>query len=259
MQVPLVQLSSAPADHKAAANGWAAHLDAPAAADAAAPVVSGHVALLVRLSPWPFAHRLCPPVANNLRHFVQKALFFLQVDGTMGFEIVARHHAARWPWLSDVSLLQALLSIVLPPDKQPPAAPAVLPWTYANVVLDSTQIFVPFSGDLPRLDAALRAASEQAVGAAPEPGAPDECCAARARRGGAARAAERASRGAAGAVPAHVPGEPGSSACPISGGWELVVIRRCSSVADLHRRHGIRCGRRSTGCKTFHAALSPAV
>jgi hypothetical protein len=80
----------------------------------------------------------------------------IQADGTVGVEIVVRHLVARWPWLCELSLLDSLLAIFCPSEKFPDTpSPAILPWVYVNVILESSQTLVSVSHDLLKLNETL--------------------------------------------------------------------------------------------------------
>jgi hypothetical protein len=87
----------------------------------------------------------------------------MQVDGTMGVDVLLCNSLNRWPWLSDFSVLNTLASIVVPVEKMAPtdAEPSHLPWTYINVVLENTQAVLPFSSDLLKLSETMAALGQQ--------------------------------------------------------------------------------------------------
>ena len=73
----------------------------------------------------------------------------------MGVEVVFKHFLTRWPWLCELSLLNAVVAIFCPPAAAAaaPDTPTVQPWMYVNVVMESTQAVVPVSRDLLKLQA----------------------------------------------------------------------------------------------------------
>jgi hypothetical protein len=76
----------------------------------------------------------------------------------MALDVFFQSFQTRWPWLCELSLISAMLSIFLPDEKATPAPaePSVLPWMYVNVVLNQFQAILPVSKDLLEINSVLR-------------------------------------------------------------------------------------------------------
>jgi hypothetical protein len=83
----------------------------------------------------------------------------MQGDLTMALDLDLRHFQVLWPWLAEMSVLSAVLSIFMPPEKGASVnpVPLVQPWMYINVVLEHFQALVPITKDLLDVDAAVTA------------------------------------------------------------------------------------------------------
>jgi hypothetical protein len=76
---------------------------------------------------------------------------------TMALDLDLRHMQTMWPWLAELSMLNAVLSIFVPAEKgrRPTAVPRVMPWFYINIVLEHFQALLPITRDLLDVDAAV--------------------------------------------------------------------------------------------------------
>lgn len=77
----------------------------------------------------------------------------MQADQSMGVDIILRNCLVRWPWMTELSMLSALMSIFVPDEKAEPddAGSQLLPWMYVNAVLENVQFVLPLSRDLLKL------------------------------------------------------------------------------------------------------------
>lgn len=71
----------------------------------------------------------------------------------MAVEVVVSRQQVHWPWLQEIGILHAILSIFVPLEKCPvnPIPRPALPWMYTNFVLDRVQLVVPLSEELLRV------------------------------------------------------------------------------------------------------------
>ena len=89
-------------------------------------------------------------VAGDDHHACLKILFHLLADGTMANEVDMCHTLLQWPYLTDMTLISALVSIFQPSWCRPPASPvpswlpeAAGPWFYFNLLIRNSQLFLP--------------------------------------------------------------------------------------------------------------------
>ena len=77
----------------------------------------------------------------------------MQADQSMGVDVILRNCLVRWPWLTELSLVSAMMSIFVPDEKAEPADAdsQLLPWMYVNAVLENVQFVLPLSHDLLKL------------------------------------------------------------------------------------------------------------
>lgn len=68
----------------------------------------------------------------------------------MGVEVMLSKMQCMWPWLLELGLLNAILSIFTPAEKYPdiPIAPTVNPWFYVNLVLNQVQVVLPVNDEI---------------------------------------------------------------------------------------------------------------
>lgn len=83
--------------------------------------------------------------------------WMLQGDMTMALDLDLRHFQTMWPWLAEMSILTAVLSIFVPAERGRRAAvmPRIQPWFYINIVLEHFQALLPITRDLLDVDAAV--------------------------------------------------------------------------------------------------------
>jgi hypothetical protein len=75
----------------------------------------------------------------------------------MALDLDFQHFQTMWPWLAELSLLNAVLSIFTPAERErrTPPVPRVMPWFYINIVLERFQALLPITRDLLDVDAAV--------------------------------------------------------------------------------------------------------
>lgn len=75
----------------------------------------------------------------------------------MALDLDLRHFQTMWPWLAEMSILTAVLSIFVPSERGRRAAvmPRIQPWFYINIVLEHFQALLPITRDLLDVDAAV--------------------------------------------------------------------------------------------------------
>lgn len=99
-------------------------------------------------------------------HNCMRVSFAMLHCGTMANEIEFCHTLVQWPYLTEFSLISAIISIFLPSWGHPAAGPEAglrlmaLPWMYFNLVMRDSQLFIPvLSPRLKYLEFGWRAAS----------------------------------------------------------------------------------------------------
>lgn len=75
----------------------------------------------------------------------------------MALDLDLRHFQTMWPWLAELSILTAVLSIFVPVERgrRAPVLPRIQPWFYINIVLEHFQALLPITRDLLDVDAAV--------------------------------------------------------------------------------------------------------
>ena len=75
--------------------------------------------------------------------------FSMVLDGTMAIEVQLAHALLQWPYLTDMSIVSAIVSVFVPTWGGPPSTlEQVLqlkrtPWLYFNLVVKDSQVGVP--------------------------------------------------------------------------------------------------------------------
>lgn len=75
----------------------------------------------------------------------------------MALDLDLRHFQTLWPWLAEISILTAILSIFVPAERRRLSnkLPRIQPWFYINIVLEHFQALLPITRDLLDVDAAV--------------------------------------------------------------------------------------------------------
>ncbi len=94
----------------------------------------------------PLSSGACP---HDGEHNCVRVSFAIMHDGTMANEVELCHTLVQWPYLTEMSLVSAIIAIFLPGWGQPAAGPesllrlATAPWFYFNLIFTNSQIYVP--------------------------------------------------------------------------------------------------------------------
>jgi hypothetical protein len=85
--------------------------------------------------------------ASTHNHFrLRQVLFAMLADSTMGCEVGLCHASLAWPYLSELSLVSAIVSIFVPSWCTGPAKLAdtlalrIAPWLYFNLLVQDSQV-----------------------------------------------------------------------------------------------------------------------
>ncbi len=88
----------------------------------------------------------CP---RDTDHMCLRVTFAMLSGGTMANEIEFCHTLVQWPYLTEMSLISAIINIFLPGWGRPPTGPEAglltfaWPWMYINLVLRDSQLYIP--------------------------------------------------------------------------------------------------------------------